>query len=174
MILFQDIVEILHRSVLAVLGESAFGFEPHDRRRVSGVPVGVNDARLGMVRTSQSFGQEALCCGRVLLGREEKVDRRTGRVHSTIQVAPLALDPNVGLVHPPTVVGRSEPRSQSAFHFRGVTLHPPPDGDVVGVHAPLGQQLLHVAVRQGETQVPAHCQEDHLRFELPPLEENGN
>jgi hypothetical protein len=35
-----------------------------------------------------------------------------------------------------------EPRSQSALNFRGVTLDPPPDGDVVGVQALLGQQLF--------------------------------
>jgi hypothetical protein len=42
--------------------------------------------------------QEALRCGRVLLGREEKVEGHAGRIHRTIQVAPLALDPDVGLV----------------------------------------------------------------------------
>jgi hypothetical protein len=50
----------------------------------------------------QSFVQEALCCGRVLLGREEKVEGGAGRILRTIQVAPLALDPDVGFVHPPT------------------------------------------------------------------------
>src|SRR5208282_2123715 len=68
---------------------------------------------------------EALCCGRVLLGREEKVEGRAGRIHRTIQVAPLALDPDVGLVHPPTVGSRFESRAQTSFHFRRVTLHPP-------------------------------------------------
>src|SRR5271165_4751145 len=67
---------------------------------------------------------EALCCGRVLLGREEKVEGRAGRIHRTIQVAPLALDPDVGLVHPPTVSGRFESRAKTSFQFRGVTLHP--------------------------------------------------
>ena len=36
--------------------------------------IGVDDARHGMVLPSQRFGQEALCCGRVLPGREEKVE----------------------------------------------------------------------------------------------------
>jgi Exopolysaccharide synthesis, ExoD len=106
-------------------------FEPHDRRRVRAVTVGVDDTRHGMVLPTQRFGQEALCCGRVLPGREEKVEGRAGRIHRTIQVAPLALDADVSLVHPPTVIGRFEPRSQSTFHFRGVTLHPAPDGNVV-------------------------------------------
>ena len=61
MILFQNIVEILYGAVLAILRKGTFGFEPDDRGWVSGVLVGVNNARLGMVRTSQSFGQEALC-----------------------------------------------------------------------------------------------------------------
>ena len=72
-ILFQDVIEVLHRSVLAVLLQNTLVFELHNRRRVSGMFVGVDDARHGMVLPSQRFGQEALCCGRVLLGREEKV-----------------------------------------------------------------------------------------------------
>jgi hypothetical protein len=84
MILFQNIVEILHRSVLAILLKGTFGFETHDRRWVSGVPVGVNYPRLGMVRTSQSFSQEALRRSRARLGREQEVDRRPGRVHGEV------------------------------------------------------------------------------------------
>ena len=41
--------------------------------------VGVDDARHGMVLPSQRFAHEALRCGRVLLGREEKVEGRAGR-----------------------------------------------------------------------------------------------
>jgi hypothetical protein len=164
----------LYGAVLAILLKGTFGFEPHDRGWVSGVLVGVDDARMRMVRTSQSFTQEALCCGRVLLGREKEVDRRTGRVHRTIQVAPLALDPDVGFVQPPTVVGRFELRAQTAFHFRGVTLHPPPDGNMIGVQAPISEQFLYVSVRKREAQIPADGQEDHLRFKLAPLEKTGN
>src|SRR6516164_10063866 len=45
MILFQNVVEILHRSVLANLLNGAFGFETHDGGWVSGVLVGVNNPR---------------------------------------------------------------------------------------------------------------------------------
>ena len=69
-----------------------------------------------------SLALKALCCGRVLLGREEKVEGRTGSVHRSVQVAPFALDPDVGLIHPPTVCGRLESRAQTSLHFRGVTL----------------------------------------------------
>jgi hypothetical protein len=41
-----------------------------------------------MVLPSQRFGQEALCSGRVLLGRAEKVEGgRAGGIHRPIQVA---------------------------------------------------------------------------------------
>jgi hypothetical protein len=102
-ILFQDVIEVLHRSMLAVPLQNTLVFELHNRRRVSGVLVGVDDSRRRMVCSAERFGKKALCCGRVLLGREEKVEGRAGRIHRSIQVAPLALDPDVGFVHPPTV-----------------------------------------------------------------------
>jgi hypothetical protein len=43
MILFQDVIEVLHWSMSTVLLQSALGFELHDRRRVSGMLVGVDD-----------------------------------------------------------------------------------------------------------------------------------
>ena len=58
-------------------------------------------------------------------------------------------------VYPPTVVGRSEPGSQSTLNFWGVTLDPPPDRHVDGVQAPLGQQLLHITIGKRKAQIPA-------------------
>jgi len=45
---------------------------------------------------------------------------------------------------------------------------------VIGVQAPLGEQLLHVTVGKREAQVPADRKQDHLRFKLAPLEQSGN
>ena len=92
MVLLHDVIQVRHRTVPTVFVESTFSFEPHDRRRVRAVTVGVDDTRHGMVLPPQRFGQEALCCSRVLLGRMEKIDGRAGRIHRTIQVAPLAHD----------------------------------------------------------------------------------
>ena len=49
-------------------------------------------------------------------------------------------------------------------------LHPPVDRDVVDLDTALGQQLLHIAVKQAVAQVPAdrHC--DHLGWEPEPGE----
>src|SRR5271165_1571222 len=64
MILFQDVVEILHRSMPAILLQSLLGFEPHDGRWITGVLVGVDDPRRRMVLSAQSLGEKALgrCC----------------------------------------------------------------------------------------------------------------
>src|SRR6202022_1170065 len=76
--------------------------------------------------------------------------------------------------HSPTVVGRSEPRAQTSFHFWGIPLDPTPHREVIGVQTSLGEQLLDVPVRQGKTQIPTNRQKDDFRFELPPLEQTGN
>jgi hypothetical protein len=55
MILFQDVVEILHRSMPAILLQSLLGFEPHDGRWITGVLVGVDDPRRRMVLSAQSL-----------------------------------------------------------------------------------------------------------------------
>src|ERR1700751_1076043 len=43
---------------------SSFTLELSDRGRVTGVLVGVDSSRRGMVLLTQGFGQEALCCDR--------------------------------------------------------------------------------------------------------------
>ena len=68
-ILLQDVIEVLHGTVLAVLLQNTLVFELHNRRRVSGILVGVDDPRVRMVRTSQGFGQKALGGGCIAFGR---------------------------------------------------------------------------------------------------------
>ena len=148
MVLFQDVIKILHRSMAAFLLQSTLGFEPHDSWRITGVLVGVNYARRRMVLSAQGPGEKALSRCYVAFGREKEVDRRTARIHGPVQVHPLALNPDLGLIHPPTVIGRSEPRAQLALNFRGVTLHPSPDRDLIDRNPAFGQEFLDVAVGQ--------------------------
>jgi hypothetical protein len=44
---------------------------------------------------------------------------------------------------------------------RGEPLHPPVDGNMINHDAPLGQQLLHIAVGEAVAQVPPHRDHDH-------------
>jgi hypothetical protein len=99
-VLLEHVIQIGDWPMPTILAQIAFGFELRDGGRVRAVTVGVDNAGHGMVLPSQRFDQEALGRGRVLLGREEKVEGRAGRIHRAIRVAPLALDPDVGLIQP--------------------------------------------------------------------------
>jgi hypothetical protein len=73
-ILFQKIIEVLHRSMPAILLQSTLGFEPLDGWWITGVLVGIDHARRRMVLSAQGFGEKALsrCC--VAFSREKEVD----------------------------------------------------------------------------------------------------
>ena len=76
MILFQNVIEILYRSVSAVFLQSTFGFELHNRW-ITGVLVGVDDPRRRMILPARGLAEKALgrCC--VAISREKEIDRRT-------------------------------------------------------------------------------------------------
>ena len=63
-ILFQHIIEVLNRSMPAILLQSLLGFEPHDGRWITGVLVGVDNPRRRMVLSAQGLREKALsrCC----------------------------------------------------------------------------------------------------------------
>src|SRR5271163_251903 len=104
-VLLERVVQIWHRSMLAILAESAFGFELRDGGRIRGVAVGVDDSRRRMICSAERFGKKALGCGRVLLGGEKEVEGGAGGIHRPVKITPLAFHPDVGLVHAPAVIG---------------------------------------------------------------------
>jgi hypothetical protein len=67
-ILFQDVIKILNRSVLTVLLQNAISFELNDGWWISSVLVGIDYPRCRMARSAQSFCEKTLSRGRVLLG----------------------------------------------------------------------------------------------------------
>src|SRR6266403_5714864 len=85
-VLLQDIIEVLHRPVLAAGVQRSFTLELSDGGRVSRMPIGVDDTRRGMVLLTQGFGQKALCCGPILPGREENVAGRAAGALPPIQM----------------------------------------------------------------------------------------
>jgi hypothetical protein len=59
-VLLEHVIQIWHRPMLAILGQSASGFELGDGERIRSVAVGVDHPRRGMVRSAQRFGEKAL------------------------------------------------------------------------------------------------------------------
>ena len=72
MILLQDVIEVLHGAVLAVLLQNTFGFELHNRRRVSGVLVGVDDPRVRMVRSPKALTRKRSAAAASRLAESKK------------------------------------------------------------------------------------------------------
>ena len=75
-VLFQDVIKILHWSMAAFLLQNTVGFELNNGRRISGVLVGIDDSRRRMVLPVQGFGQKALGGHGVAPGRKKEVDGR--------------------------------------------------------------------------------------------------
>jgi hypothetical protein len=63
----KTLLRYSYRTVLTILLKGAFGFELRDRRRITSVLVGIDDAGRGMILSGQGFRQKALsrCSRRV-------------------------------------------------------------------------------------------------------------
>src|SRR6195952_3448310 len=93
--------------------------------------------------------------GRTLTGKSIAASR-------THQIDPPSGDLDIGFIDEPAIARRVSTGSCCIDQQRGETLHPPVDGDVIDLHSALGQQLFNIAIRESVTEVPAHCQHDHL------------
>jgi hypothetical protein len=72
----RRLLRYLYQTVLTIFLKDAF-FELRDRRRITGVPVGIDYAERGMVLSAQGFRQKALSRYCVAFSRQKKVHRRT-------------------------------------------------------------------------------------------------
>ena len=68
---------------------------------------------------------------------------------------------------------RCRGRSSGLDQQRCEHLHPPVERHMIDLDAALGQEFLHVAVRQAVAEVPAHSQQDHLGRKPEPSEARG-
>jgi hypothetical protein len=97
--------------------------------------------------------------------RHQNVDDLAMLVDGSLHVAPDACHLDVGLIDEPAVADAVSAWPRGVDDERGEALHPPVNGDVIDLHAALGEQFFDIAVRQAVPQVPAHRQQDHVRRE---------
>ena len=101
-----------------------------------------------------------------------KVDRGAGGIDGSVEVAPTALDTNVGLIDTPGLVGWFEMTAQPLLQFGTVALDPAPDGRVVPLPGRArGAVLRHRGTRARVPKVPAHGAHNQLGLGLSPLED---
>src|SRR5215472_12154362 len=148
MILLQDVVQILNRSMAAAAAQGSFHFHSGNRRAIEAGLIGVDDAGLGMRWLAESLAEQAFGrCG-IAQRRQQEVDSSPRGINGPIEVTPTALHANIGLIDPPGFVGRLEMTAQPLFQFGTVTLNPTPDRRVIRLQPALGEQLLDVAERE--------------------------
>ena len=103
--------------------------------------------------------------------REHEVDRGTGGIDGSVEVAPTALDTNVGFIDTPGRVGWFEMTAQPLLQFGTVALDPAPDCRVVRFQAALAEQLFDITERERIPKVPAHGAQNQLGLGLSPLKD---
>ena len=103
--------------------------------------------------------------GRIAPWGDEHVDDLAELVDGSVDVAPPSGDLHVGFVDLPAIADAVAAGPGSLGQQGREALDPAVDRDVVDLDAAFGQQLLDVAVRQREAQVPAHGQHDHVGWE---------
>jgi hypothetical protein len=101
-------------------------------------------------------GEENPGSGQISLTGQPHVDHLPVLVDRAMQIRPSPGHLDVCLVDEPSVAGYVPPRPRCRDELGREPLHPPVNRDVVDVHAALGEQLLHVAIRQPLPQIPPH------------------
>jgi len=116
--------------------------------------------------------RNSLAAVRITLGRQHEIDRVTCRIHGSVQVRPVASDPDVRFVHPPGTIGMPEFATEALIQNRCIALDPAPDRDVIHRQATLHHHLLQVPVTQRIAQVPSDAKYyDHV-LEVSPAEQH--
>jgi hypothetical protein len=122
------------------------------------------------MRLRDGLAKEPLGRGRISPRRQKEIDRLPSAVHRPIEIRPASLHPDVGFVHPPGAVARSQMRADSLFKLRCVGLDSSEDRRVVDLDSAVEEHELQITVADGKHQIPSHRPKDRLSRKLPPLE----
>jgi hypothetical protein len=91
-------------------------------------------------------------------------------IDCSVHVAPLPCDLHIGVIHGPAISYSVPAGPGDLGQQRREPLHPPVDSDVVDLDPSFSEQLLDVAVRQSEAQVPADREDDDVWWEAEARE----
>src|SRR5712691_3453608 len=104
-----------------------------------------------------------------LLG-EEEIDGLALLVHRSIEVAPLPLDLDVGLIHPPTDPDGPLAAVKRLLQLRAVFDDPSVDRGVIDLHPALFHQFFDMTRAQRVGHIPADSHDNDILWEMGPLE----
>ena len=131
MILFHQIVKVLHLSQFTAFGNDSYRFEFLEGFGRGRVFVDIDHAWLARMRGSEGFQQEALGGFSISGWTQPKVKCLSLRINRPLQVHPHFFDLDVRLVHAPGVIADFQMRSAACVQFRRIALHPAKDRRVI-------------------------------------------
>jgi hypothetical protein len=134
------------------------------------IPVHIDHSRARMARIPQYLLKESFSGSRITSGRQEKINRRSRGIHSSIKRGLLAAHSKIRFIDPPRSILITYFRTTAAVHFWCVSLNPAPDRDMVDRQLSFRHKFLDVPVTEAESQITTNAQDDHFRFEMSPFE----
>ena len=112
-VLFPDVVQVLHRSVPTTAAQGPFLLKVRDGGAIDRRLIGIDHTRLRMRGNTQGLAKEPFGSLGVARRRQQKINGGAARIDGPIQIALAPLYANVSLVDAPGLVGRLErPRSR--------------------------------------------------------------
>ncbi len=170
-VLLHDVVQVRTGATGTPPAQFPLRLQLRDHLGVGRVPVHGDDPGPRVARNTRVVLEEARRSSRVTVSGQQKIDGGACGIDGAVQTSPLALNPNVRLIHPPGAVGRLQLPAAALVQLGRVILDPTPDSGVVGGEAPLREEFLDVPIGTGESQVPAHRTGDDGGFEVAPFEQ---
>jgi hypothetical protein len=120
------------------------------------------------------LGQKTLRRRFISVLGEEEINRLARLVNSTVEIVPLAFDPDVGLVHPPADPHRPLAAMKGVLQLRAVFDDPAVDGGMIHVHSALAHEFFNVSCTQRVGDIPAAPRQNDVLWEMGPLEAHGH
>ena len=91
MILFEDVIQVLHGSVPTTMAQCSFLLTVGDRGAVDRRQVGVDHSRLRMGSLAERLAKQSLGSICVTQCRQQEIDRGTRGIDGPVQIAPSTL-----------------------------------------------------------------------------------
>jgi len=128
-----------------------------------------DDRAMLLVVAADGLGQKTLGSTLVPLLREQKVNALAVFVHGTVQVVPLAFDPDGGLVHAPVDPHRPLAAMKLLLQLRAVFDDLTVDSGVIRVDTTFEHEFFDMARAQGIRHIPADTGENDILWNMGPL-----
>jgi hypothetical protein len=90
-------------------------------------------------------------------------------IDSSVEVRPLLLDFDVGLIDPVRIIRRCEIWPAAFVELRRIALDSAEHRRMIDVGAALQQEFFHVTVSQGIPEIPSHPTHNDLRSKVAPF-----